>query len=243
MHAESQPMPLGDDLDRGRREFGRLLDGACEAASRAAVEAERARLGGEIHDCLAQAFAAVLLQARAAGNCRPRPSPELLGFLNVIESIAIVGLEDSRRCVLGLRSSLVEKHGLVRALERLVASMSTAGGTRVVFVNLAGAEHLEASVEDTAYRIAQEATQNALRHAGARLVTVTLQSDVAVLRVRVDDDGDCVPHDAIQGARERGGLRAMRQRAEDCGGCLTVQPRAPRGTRVEAVLPLDREAA
>ena len=58
------------------------------------------------------------------------------------------------------------------------------------------------------------------------------------LEVGIEDDGLGVPEDLIQRARERGGLRAMRDRAERCGGSLLVEPRVPRGTRVAVLLPL-----
>jgi signal transduction histidine kinase len=93
-------------------------------------------------------------------------------------------------------------------------------------------------VEDAVYRIVQEATQNALKHAGAREVTVRLDRDDGQLRVRIDDDGEGVARDLIQHARERGGLRGMRERAERCGGSLVVEPCSPRGTRVDVLLPM-----
>jgi signal transduction histidine kinase len=72
---------------------------------------------------------------------------------------------------------------------------------------------------------------------------VQLERDGGWLRVRVEDDGDSVAKDVIQGARERGGLRAMRERAEGCGGSFLVEPRPPRGTRVDVLLPLKEPSA
>ena len=107
-----------------------------------------------------------------------------------------------------------------------------------MLVNRAGALDVSPAVEDTVYRIVQEAMQNALKHAGARLVTVALAEVEASLAISVEDDGLGVPEDVIQRARERGGLRAMRDRAERCGGSLVVEPRTPSGTRVAVLLPI-----
>jgi signal transduction histidine kinase len=220
------------------RDMQRLVDSACEAASRSAIEAERARMAGEIHDGLAQAFLAVMMQARAARLGGRLPKQRLLHLLEQIECLAAGGLEESRRSVFALRSTCVESDGLVRALDRLVGSLSIAGRTRFILVNRAGAPDISPGAEDAVYRIVQEATQNALKHAGAREVTVQLERDDGQLRVRIEDDGEGVAHDVIQRARERGGLRAMRDRAERCGGSLIVEPCSPRGTRVDVLLPM-----
>ncbi|MGJ7506269.1 GAF domain-containing sensor histidine kinase [Variovorax sp. GT1P44] len=215
-----------------------LGDSASEAASRSAIEAERSRMAGEIHDGLAQAFLAVVVQARVARLGGRQHKQRLLQSLEEIESLAAGGLEEARRSVFALRSIFVESEGLVPALERLVGSLSMARRTRFVLVNRADAPELLPAVEDCAFRIVQEATQNALKHAEAGLVTVQLERDGGWLRVRVEDDGDGVARDLIQGARERGGLRAMRERAEGCGGNFAVEACSPRGTRIDVLLPL-----
>ncbi|MDB5856828.1 MAG: putative signal transduction histidine kinase [Ramlibacter sp.] len=216
----------------------RLGDSAREAASQSAIEAERARLAGEIHDGVAQAFLAVIMQARIARLGDPPREQRLLNSLAQIESLAVVGLEEARRSVFALRSISVETGGLISALERLVGSLSFPGRTQFLLVNRAGAPGISPAVEDAVYRIAQEATQNALKHAGASEVTIQLDEDNGRLRMRIEDDGEGVADDVFQGARERGGLRAMRERAERCGGSLVVGPRAPRGTRVDVLLPM-----
>jgi len=215
-----------------------MVDSASEAASRSAIEAERSRMAGEIHDGVAQAFLAVMMQARAARLGGRLYKQRLLQSLEQIESLAIGGVEEARRSVFALRSIVVEANGLVAALERLVASLSNAGPTRLVFVNRAGATDISPAVEDCAYRIVQEATQNALKHACAGLLTVSLDRDGDYLQVRVEDDGRGDASDAIQCARERGGLRAMRERAEACGGSFLIEQRSPRGTCVDVLLPL-----
>jgi signal transduction histidine kinase len=219
-------------------EVQRLVDSACEAASRSAIQSERSRMAGEIHDGLAQSFLAVMMQARAARLGARMRKQHLLRFLEQIESLAAAGIEETRRSVFALRSASVERDGLVPALERLVASLSIPGSTRFVLVNRAGAPELSPAMEDAIYRIVQEATQNALKHAGAREVTVRMECDEGRLLVRIEDDGEGVAHDVIQCARERGGLRAMRDRAEQCGGSLIVEACVPRGTRVDLLLPL-----
>jgi signal transduction histidine kinase len=204
----------------------------------AATEAERARMAGEIHDGLAQAFLAVMMQARAARISRSRPRRNVAQFLDRIEALATEGLEEARRSVFALRSIAVENEGLLVALKRLAGSLSIPGRTQCLLVNRAGALEVSPAVEDAVYRIVQEAMQNALKHAGAREVKVVLGQRDGRLEVDIEDDGLGIPDDVIQRARERGGLRAMRDRAVCFGGSLVVEPRTPRGTRVAVLLPL-----
>jgi signal transduction histidine kinase len=216
----------------------RLLDSACEKASRSVVEAERARMAGEIHDGVAQAFLSVMVHTRATrlGGLPRRQKFEK--FLEDVESVAASGLEDARRLVFALRSLPIEREGLMPALESLLRRMSVAGSTQFALVNRAGALDVPPAIEDCVYRIVQEAAQNALKHAGAKRAVVHIERDGGFLKVRIEDDGPGDSGDVIQHARERGGFRAMRERADRCGGIVDVEPRTPRGTRVVAKLPL-----
>lgn len=231
-----------------RRTLHRLLDRASmkrqavvrEAASKSAIEAERARMADEIHDGVAPAFLAVMVQARAARIAGLPRKQDVARFLDQIEASAIQGLEEARRSVFALRTVAVERDGLNTALDRLLRSLSIAGRTRCVLVNRVDALEIAPAVEDAVYRIVQEATQNALKHAEAREVKVELDTADGRLRVSIVDDGSGIPGDVIQQARERGGLRAMRDRAEQCGGGLAFEAGSPRGTRVTVSFPVRR---
>ena len=98
---------------------------------------------------------------------------------------------------------------------------------------------LTPALETTAYRIAQEATNNAVRHSEATelAVSLALGDDALVLLVR--DDGVGLEPGAIQ---EGHGLRTMRERAQLLGGDVRIERVATGGTRVEARLPLARRA-
>jgi signal transduction histidine kinase len=90
-------------------------------------------------------------------------------------------------------------------------------------------------VQTTAYRIAQEALTNVVRHSAASHATVTVEHDAGDLVLTVADDGAGIPATAS----ERGGLRGMRERAALAGGALSVDSgtRGTRGTAVVARLP------
>ncbi len=208
-----------------------------ERTSKAATEAERERVAGEIHDGLAQGFLAILMQARAAKMSRRQHRCDAYQYLDRIELLAADGLEEARRSSFALRSHSVENNGLVAALEGLVANISIDGRTRCSFVKADSKFQTTSQVEDVIYRIVQESTQNALKHAEAQEVEVRLEQTPRGLELTIQDDGIGIPNDVVQQARERGGLRAMRDRAQRCGGELVVESRAPRGTCVWVVFP------
>jgi DNA-binding NarL/FixJ family response regulator len=93
-----------------------------------------------------------------------------------------------------------------------------------------------AAVEVASYRIAQEAITNVARHARARTCSVYLSIDqgVGALVLEVIDDGVGMP----KGRRAGVGLSSMRERAEELGGTLAIEPVPEGGTRVLALLPL-----
>lgn len=94
---------------------------------------------------------------------------------------------------------------------------------------------LPEQVEIAAFRIAEEAMTNVLRHARASRCEVRLEVDDALV-VSISDDGVGLP---AQTRPDGVGLTSMRQRAVDLGGCCTVGPAAPSGVIVHARLPLE----
>jgi signal transduction histidine kinase len=86
------------------------------------------------------------------------------------------------------------------------------------------------------YRIAQEALTNAIRHAGADTIEISLDSDSHALRLQVRDNG--VGFDLADGlAGSSLGLSSMKERAQLAGGSLTIQTQRGNGTTVSAVVP------
>ena len=93
---------------------------------------------------------------------------------------------------------------------------------------------LEPDIETIAYRVAQEALTNVVKHAEAGTVAVALRLDPAGLRLTITDDGRGV------GAGRSGGygIVGMRERAELASGTLEITPLADAGTCVTLALPL-----
>ncbi|HSO65392.1 MAG TPA: ATP-binding protein, partial [Ornithinibacter sp.] len=170
----------------------------------------------------------------AAGQA-PVPGPDLEAELLRLRAGIQSTVHDVRRIVQGLRPPALDEAGLDGALRRLADDV-TAGSGLVVHLDLDPADAVPAALEVAAYRVAQEALTNVVRHSGAGHVSVRLAVDVRSVTLEVCDDG-CGP-----GRGRAGGLGVvnMRQRAEEIGGTLAVEEASDlgRGTRVLLWLPV-----
>ncbi len=200
-----------------------------------ALEEERRRMRRDLHDGLGPRLASMVLRLDTVRDAvEPGTAAErMLVDLGEGMSEAIV---DIRRLVYGLRPPALDDLGLVGALRQ---SFAGAPGD-VPFVIDAPEEMppLPAAVEVAAFRIAQEAMTNVVRHAGATACEVRLAREDAGLVLTVADNGRGLGGGVVAGV----GLRSMRERAEELGGSLTVSPRDGGGTIVRAVLPFAVEA-
>jgi len=200
----------------------------------AAQEDERARIAREVHDDALQRVALIrhelddLAGAPAATGDTGRRARAIGAEL---EDLGVM----LRAVAHQLHPSLVEQVGLARALEALAGETQRTAGIEVDLAVPAANVALRPEVGLAAYRIAQEALRNSVKHAGTRRAVVELETTPTTVVLRVRDEGCGLSADE---RRERGlGLRAMRERAELVRGRLTVTSQPGRGTTVEAVLP------
>jgi signal transduction histidine kinase len=202
---------------------------------RAAVMAERERLARELHDSVTQSLYSLTLFAEwGHGLMEAGEWPQAQERMNRIGEIAQQALKEMRLLVYELRPSALEQDGLIGALERRLAAVESRAGV---------ATHLEAdttldlppAVEEGLYRVAQEALNNALKHATATSVMVRVQASGCVT-LEVKDDG--LGFDPVTEQNGGGmGLHSMRERIERLGGTLEIVSAAGRGTRVTACIP------
>jgi signal transduction histidine kinase len=199
-----------------------------------AREEERRRLRRDLHDGLGPRLAAQTLKVGSARSLYPRDSATADALLMDLESDMEAAISDIRRLVHNLRPPALDELGLVGALNDAAAQYDTDGlRVRVEAPESEALPPLPAAVEVAAYRIAQEALTNVVRHAGARNCTVRLSLDDG-LGLEVTDDGVGLPADRAAGV----GLASMRERAAELGGECVTEALPTGGTRVFARLPL-----
>lgn len=195
-------------------------------------EEERRRLRRDLHDGLGPALASMTLQAETARDLvdrEPRRAAELLTDLT--EQLQ-ASTADIRRLVYDLRPPALDDLGLPGALQMYLARAESAQ-LRVTLDVADRLPGLSAAAEVAAFRIAQEAVANVVRHADARCCSVQLRIDNAALIIQVTDDGIGIPPLPLAGV----GLRSMRERAVELGGTCTVTASSQGGTCVLACLP------
>lgn len=210
-----------------------------EQAQKAAVTEERNRLAREIHDTLAQSFAGILIQLRAAKQIMNGDKPESAAHLDSAMNLALTGLSEARRSVKGLRPQLLRDGDIVHALEQLVNQLSGESHMKIHLSATGELPSLPTDVESNVLRLTQEAITNAIRHSGGSRIDVKLSADSEILKLMIDDDGDGFdPH--VSTLNRGFGLVSMQERAERIGGDLTILTKPGAGTKLHLLVPVAR---
>jgi signal transduction histidine kinase len=196
--------------------------------------AERSRMAREIHDGVAQSFTGILLQLGALA--------ETQGDLARAKELACraaglarEGLADARRAMMALQPEGGSREDFESALAHLVELASVPG--KVVCKLRSHGRGFDAVLGPARahdlYRVAQEALSNALRHAQATGIEVTLARTSAGIRLQVQDDGVGF----VEGGGDGFGIRNMRARVQDMGGSLRIESTLGAGTRLIVDMP------
>jgi len=208
----------------------RLIELNRREERRKAILEERNRLARDIHDNLAQGFAAILMQLQAAQREGGGGLP--LGVSASIETavdLARTHLTEARRSVGALRPNVGPGEDIATALRRL-ADMGQRTANMPIDLVLEELPRLGDAVEREIIGIAQEALTNAVRHSRGRRITIRASAVQSVgLRLSVADDGRGI-------GRERSttgfGMISMQERADRIGASLTIVTAPRNGTEV-----------
>jgi len=230
------PLVTGYLSDTWRREHitvleaNRQLRGYAATIEHLATSRERVRLARDLHDTLAHTLAALVVQLEAVDTLQETDPAAAATQLKKVERHARAGLGEARRAILDLRSSPVEELGLSAALERL------AGRFAADYTLEGEPAPLPSPQAQALYRIAQEALDNAQRHAEAGRVAVSLcysETDGIILRVQDDGQG----FDPAEIDPERVGLTGIYERAALIGAEVTVDSAPDKGTILTVQIP------
>lgn len=196
---------------------------------RLAIDAERRRIAWDLHDSAKQRLhAAHLLVSSLQGRVENHLEPTVGRACVELESAA----SDMDTSLAELRSPL-EGRPLDAALRTRAAELTPEPGPEIAVRGTA--PPLAPLVVAHVYRIGSEAITNALRHADATAIDVSMQSDDGRLHLRVTDDGTGLP----DGAQHHGtGLAAMENRAATIGARLNLEDAPGGGTVVHLEIPL-----
>jgi signal transduction histidine kinase len=205
-----------------------------------ALTQERSRLARELHDAMSQTLFSLQLAADTAERLLPDDPAGSAAQLAIVRTLSTRVAAELRTTVEGLRPADLERDGLAAVLRAQLTLAGRAHGV-VVELSLDDPPDLEPAVEHEVLRIAQEAVTNALRHARASSVRVSLgaadESGRSEAVLRVADDGRGFDPEARAIRSRRLGLTSMHERAASVGGQLTITSTAGAGTTVELRVP------
>jgi signal transduction histidine kinase len=202
-----------------------------------AVLEERQRLARELHDSVTQALYGVTLHAQAARRLLTVGEvASAIDSLRALQDMAQEALDEMRLLIFELRPPILEQVGLVAAVQ---ARLNAVEGRANLQTRLIADEvnALPSFVEQALYRIAQEALNNALKHAHAQRITVHLRQESSRVILEITDDGGGFDP-AV--ARESGGLglRGIVERVAQIQGQLTLQSALGAGTQLRVEIAL-----
>ncbi len=199
------------------------------------VAEERARIAHDLHDAVAQRLFGLRLTVRAVDKLMDRDPDAARAKLAEVSALAREATEELQAAVQELRPAVLDADGLGPTLRQQAEVLNRAGGPRVEYAEF-DPPALPPAQQQVVLRVAQEALHNALRHAGASRVRVTLAGNEAGARLEVADDG--TGFDPAAALRAGGlGLRSMRDRACSVRGRAVVESAPGGGTVVRLEVP------
>ena len=200
-----------------------------------AVGKERDRMARELHDTLEQQLSGVALQLDGLDDAIKKNPESAAKILTLARRMLRYIRLEARRSVWDLRSKVLEKQGLVAALQSMTESTT---GVKIELQVHGDNLKLPAAVEFHLFRIAQEALANAVKHSHASVITLVLEYGAENLCLSVRDNGCGFDHqttEKIPGPHF--GLMGMRERAAKIGGKLNLEAAPQKGCSLSVTIP------
>ncbi|HEY5913902.1 MAG TPA: sensor histidine kinase [Verrucomicrobiae bacterium] len=237
---------LIQELELAKKE----LEAARERDAELATLRERERLARELHDSLGHGLVTLTVQLEATQKLLPVDPGRASALMEEMKALTRTSMEQLRRSLAGLRAPGLGDHPLGQALQELCAEVAERAHLRIEKHLPDSLSALSPAVCETLWRVAQEGLANVERHARATEARVILERDSKSglaaesfrrgsqqIALRVVDDGVGLPPNA-ESRPGHYGLRGLRERVEGLGGTLKVLANTPKGTALEARLPL-----
>ena len=204
-----------------------------------AQEAERNRIARDLHDHLGQQLTGLRLKLESIKSIAAE-NPAVVNEIDQVCHQASQIDTDMSLLAWELRPVSLDSHGLSEALASFVREWGQSHGITAEFQCTSKSGRLAPEVETNLYRIAQEALNNILKHAGAKEVSVTLNQNSKEAVLVVEDDGRGFdPEKTVPRADGGLGLVGMRERAALLGGRLEIESHESGGTAIYARIPLN----
>ena len=195
------------------------------------ISRERNRLARELHDVLAHTLSGVAVELEGLRATMRRDPEQATALLDHSLRAIREGLTETRRSLQELRAKPLEDLGLALAIQTLAESSASRSDFQLDLDIDHDLGDAPAEVQQSIYRIAQEALANVVDHAQAENVYVNLKQGRSLIQLVIRDDG-CGFDPSSAEHQNHYGLLGMRERAEMIGGKLSVESQPGQGTRV-----------
>jgi signal transduction histidine kinase len=211
-------------------------------------EDARKKLARDLHDGPTQSVAALAMRTNFARRLIEKDTSAAAEELYKIEELARRTTKEIRHMLFTLRPLVLESHGLVAALASMAEKMRETFG-QIVLIDADNelVDQIELNKQGIIFYIAEEAINNARKHAQANHTWVRLKdAGQDLLMLEIEDDGVGFSIETINSNYEnRGslGLVNMRERAELVNGLMQIDTAPERGTRIRILIPLSDDAA
>lgn len=203
-----------------------------ERSRELSILSERNRLALELHDVVSQKLFSLVLSAEAAATQLERDPAGASRQVQRLGELAREALDELRSLILGLRPAELERDGLESTLRKEVEMLRRIHGVEIELISDGPPDGSEEGTDLAVLRIVEEALHNALRHARAKHIVVTLRP----AGIEVSDDGVGFEPQRAELRSRHLGLTSMEERAGELGGRIEVRSSPGTGTTVELQL-------
>jgi len=211
-----------------------------EESRYALLASERERISREMHDGIAQSLFSISLSLELCKRQVMRDPAGVSRQIAEIQELLEASQGEIRRYIYDLRPAKLQELGLAGAIDYWLQKIRPGDAHNVGLQVNGASRHLGAEVETCIYRVAREATTNAVKHAGASRVDVVLDYEPDGATVTVKDNGCGFDVERAAAASNSGssiGLKSLYERVERVGGEISITSEPGRGCVVRASIP------
>jgi signal transduction histidine kinase len=233
MLARTQQLELvTEDLRSRERLLQSLFDRAIDER-----RDERLRIAGDLHDSVLQSLTKIWM----LGSILKRDAGYSLQASADLEELVMLAdrsIVDLRKLMKEMRQSPIGASGLVPTLDGLVRDLRLESQIPIEMEAPSDLD-LPPRIQVVAYQVAREGLVNAMRHAEAKKIEISLRCLAGFLELRIQDEGR--GFDASQPADLHFGLRLLQERVARCQGTVEISSEIGRGTQLRVCLPVTQE--
>jgi two-component system, NarL family, sensor histidine kinase DegS len=204
-----------------------------------AQEEERKRISREIHDGPAQMLANILLRSELVDRTFREGSPDdALEEIKNVRKMVRSSLYEVRRIIYDLRPMALDDLGLIPTIKKYISTTAEYNNVKIEFKSIGEVKRLNQKYEIAFFRLAQEAIQNAVKHAEATLISVKIEICTRNLNLIISDNGK--GFDPTIKRDKSFGLMGMRERVEMFDGIMEIDSAIGKGTKIFIQVPYER---